>query len=478
MGEKRLSTEQKWGFFRQMGYNPTHPEVKRFHNSEAQIKVVTAARRGSKSWSASHDAFDTVLYPDTITWIVGPTYTLAEKEFRYIHQRLVVEGKKYGIPKPKICNYNPRSGNMYIKFAWGAEVICKSADNPASLLGDAVDLVIYSESAQLKREIRERYVQPTVITTRGRELVPTTPDQAGEWVRELVEKGERADFPDIDCFHWDVRANPTYPREEFERARRFYGKDHPVFREQYLGEWVFHSGRVYPTFQEASHVIEPFQIPRDWPVIRGIDFGGRDPFVCLMVAIGPHGELYQFDEYYNRDGIKSIPEHASVIHGMSKGYRIRQTVADPSGAQQIEDLAREGIGCNKANHDIDAGHMRVSEYLACNSSGVPPWPLRDEPIAEAQKKWPRMYVFSTCRETIREYKYYRWREARLVQGDKERTEGENHAMDTKRYICMTRPSPFKTDSMLPAGSFGRIMRGVQSSKADPTRIGINVNQRV
>jgi len=470
---KRLPVEAKMKLFKQIGYEPTHPEVLRFHKSEAQIKVVTAARRGSKSWSAAHDALDTILMPDTITWIVGPTYTLAEKEFRYVHEELVVNAKKLGLPKPKVCNNNVRSGNLYIKFAWGAEVIAKSADNPASLLGDAVDLVIYSESAQLKREIRERYVQPTIITTRGRELVPTTPDQGGDWVRELFELGERADYPDIDSFHWDVRANPTYPIEEFNRAKKFYGKDHPVFREQYLGEWVFHAGRVYPTFQEKTHIIEPFAIPKDWPVIRGVDFGGRDPFVCLMCAIGPNGELYFFDEYYNRDGVKSTPEHASAIRGMSKGYRIRQGIADPSGTQLIEDFARESVPLHKANNDIMSGRLRVSEYLASNSSGCAPFPLRNMPIAQAQKKWPKLYVFNTCKELIREFKYYRWREGRAVENDKEKTEGDDHAMDAMRYIVMTRPSPFRTESTAPAGSFGRIMKGLSVGRGEPARIGIN-----
>lgn len=473
MQAKRLPIEAKWKLFKTLGYNPTHPEVRRFHDSGAQIKVVTAARRGSKSWSASYDSLDTVLMPDTITWIVGPNYSLAEKEFRYIHQLLVLGRKKLGLPKPKICNNNVRSGNLYIKFAWGAEVICKSSDNPAALLGDAVDLVIYSEAAQQKREIRERYVQPTIITTRGREIVPTTPDQGGDWVHELFERGERADFPDIDSFHWDVRANPTYPVEEFNRAKKFYGANHPVFREQYLGEWVFHAGRVYPTFQPDTHIIKPFNIPKDWPVIRGVDFGHRDPFVCLMCAVGPSGELYFFDEYYNREGNKSTPEHASVINGMSKGYRIRQGVGDPSAKQGMEDLAREGVSLSPANNEKAAGRMRVNEYLAANSSGTPPYPLKDMPIAEAQKKWPKLYVFDTCKETIREFKYYRWREGRAVENDKEKTEGDDHAMDVLRYIVMTRPSPFKTQSLAPAGSFSRIMKGARAGRIEPARIGVN-----
>ena len=166
----------KWKLFELLGYKTYHPEVKRFHNSKSRIKVCSAPRRSTKSYSAAKDLLATILMPDTRTWIVGPTYTLAEKEFRYIHEDLVLKRGTLGLPKPKVCHNNARAGNLYIRFPWGSVVEGKSADNPESLLGDAVDQVLYSEAAQLPRHIRERYVQPTVITKKGIEIIPTTPE--------------------------------------------------------------------------------------------------------------------------------------------------------------------------------------------------------------------------------------------------------------------------------------------------------------
>jgi hypothetical protein len=390
--------------------------------------------------------------PDTRTWIVGPNYGLAEKEFRYIHEDLVIKGKALGLPRPKVCQTNARSGQLYIRFPWGSIVECKSADNPESLLGEAVDQIIYSEAAQLPRLIRERYTQPTVITKKGIEIVPTTPDQGGEWVHELIEKSNADPSLDIGNYHWDVTANPTYDLAEFERAKKFYGEDSPVFREQYLGEWVFYGGRVYGIFNEAIHVIEPFSIPRDWPVIRGIDFGHRDPFVTLWCAVGPEQELYFFKEYYCRDG-KSIREHAAHIKHESQNRKILLTVGDPAAKQSIDDLCFEGIATISGENDRTAGRMRVLEYLAVTEDGVPPWPLRDMPARYARAKWPRMYVFSDMKEWRREMRYYRWKEVAQREGDREKTEGEDHAMDPTRYICMTRPSPYKIAPRVSRNSF-------------------------
>lgn len=432
--------------------------------------MASAPRRSTKSFAAAKDILPIVLTPNTRTWIVGPNYSLAEKEFRYVHEDLVLKRNEIGLPKPKICQTNARSGQLYIRFPWGATVEGKSADNPESLLGEAVDAVIYSEAAQLPRQIRERYVQPTVITRKGIEIIPTTPDQGGEWVHELVEAGERGDFPDIESFHWDVTANPLYDREEFERAKKFYGEDSPVFREQYLGEWVFYGGRVYEPFNENIHVIEPFAIPESWPLVVGIDFGHRDPFVALFARVGPNYELYFVDEYYQREG-KSIREHAINIKsriGKAPRYTV---VADPESSQSIEDLCTEKIPTIAANNDRQAGRLRVLEYMTLSEDGVPPFSIQNLPAAVHRSRWPRMYVFKTCREMTREIRYFRWKEAINRQGDKEKTEGEDHAMDAMRYVVMTRPSPYKLAPKTPANSFQGWMNKFKKDKLSSFYVG-------
>jgi hypothetical protein len=120
----------KWKLFELLGYKSHHPSVRRFHNSNARTKVCCAPARTTKSYSASYDVIADVLTPGTVNWVVGPSYTLAEKEFRYIHEALVIKGKSLGLPKPRVCLTNPRSGQLYMKFPWGSIVEGKTADRP------------------------------------------------------------------------------------------------------------------------------------------------------------------------------------------------------------------------------------------------------------------------------------------------------------------------------------------------------------
>lgn len=463
-------TLDKWKLFDLVGYKVHHKNVRRFHDSPAKIKVVVCPRRSSKSYSAGHDGLDICLLPNTRTWIVGPNYGLAEKEFRYIHDALVINRKNLGLPAPVVNMSNPKTGSLFIKWPWGATVEGKSADRPESLLGEAVDRVIYSEAAQLPRAIHERYVAPTLITRRGTAIIATTPDAGAEWVYELYQMGEEGRFPEIESFNWDVTANPLYPLEELEKARKIYGEDSPVFREQYLGQWAFYSGLVYNAFDFGVHVIEPFDIPASWPRIRGIDFGHRDPFVCLWCAVGPGGELYFYREYYCRDGMP-MRHHAEVIKNFDRKERITLSVADSESRQSIDDLCYEGIPAIPAEKNRLAGRLRVQEYLVTTEDAPCPYPLQGTGAGLYRNKWARMYFFNDLKETLREIKFYRWKEGRQMEGDKEKTEGEDHAMDALRYMVMTRPSPFKENRSVGKDTFNYWMQKSREARDRQMYIG-------
>ena len=435
-----------------LGYETHHPEVERFHASSARIKVSCCPARSSKSYSAAHDVLADALIPGTRGWTVGPSYVLAEKEFRYIHERLVIEREKLGLDKPKTCLTNARSGNLLIEFPWGSIVEGKSADSPGSLLGEAIDWALYSEASQLDRKIRERYVRPRLVTKKGRELVPTTPDVKGIWVKDLYDMGLEG-HDRIESFNWDITANPLYDLEEFENAKRDYGEASPVFREQYLGEWVYYGGTVYD-FDPNVHVIPPFDIPPSWPRVRAIDPGHRDPFAVLWMAVGPQNELYLYQEYYSIEGLP-ISVHADKIKAMSTmgdvSPRMR-TIVDRSATQVMEDLAYEGIGGEASNSDRLAGRMRVQEYLLQSYEGVRPHNRE----GNDGFKWPKLYVFNTLTNFASEIQHYRWKEARQIESEKERTEGADHLMDLLRYLVMTRPAARPRKKLVHPESFNAI----------------------
>lgn len=444
---------EKSAWFERLSYKPGAGQAA-FHASDARIKVACCARRAGKSFCAARDVEPMILLPGTRGWIVGPSYELAEKEFRYIWDDLVIRGPSLGVPKPVHKKYDPRTGDMWLKFPWHSEVRAKSADKPAGLLGEELDWVIMAEAAQINNDVYERYVDATLRVRRGRTIVSTTPQMGSDWVWRYYELGGQSNEVGVESFNWSVLENPNYPPEELDLARALVEKGvmtEESFREQFLGEWVLYTGAVF-RLKPKLHVIAPFEIPAGWKRYRGIDFGARDPFCCLWVAQSPiDGTLYVYREYYET-GEPSTKSHAERILDYSGDERFDFTVADRSGAQLRIDLAGYGI----ATIPSDSGHKsreqsrsRIVDFLSINP--------------DTQRAG--LYIFESCPNLVRELKLLRWKERTFLEHAKEQTVGDDHAIDPLSYILQRcpRPRPAKR-TVVPFNSFAWWKRGLEREK--------------
>jgi len=440
----------KFEIFDKIGYK-CHPSVKRFHESLAPVRICSCPARSSKSYSAGKDVLPNCLTPDTVNWAVGGVLELANKEFQEVFKDLVVNRDRLGLEAPVSYSTNVSSGNLYIKWSWGTIFQGKTSLIPdKSLLGDRLHSLIMSEGSRQPEGIMKIYLEPRLRASHGTAIIPSTPYFGAQWMYEMYLKGYEAKWQHrYQSFKWGVEANPEYPLEELEEARLEYGEDDPYFREQYLGEWVFYAGSVYGTFDEDIHVIEPFEIPKHWRVIRCVDFGTQHPFAVLWVAVGPSNELYCIREYYHTTGQRSMEVHAEIIKEHSKNDNTYMSLADPEAPQSIIDLRRYGVYCNPAKKAIIAGRQHVLDYMTL----TPDAPAPHGQEKEKDKSYPRLYVFNNLENLKREIKFHRYRGMTGRQGEKETTEGDDHLLDDLRYICMTRPSPFSFKSILPVNTF-------------------------
>lgn len=74
-------------------------------------------------------------------------------------------------------------------------------------------------------------------------------------------------------------------------------------RKRFLeGSWDINVGSYYD-FNENIHVINPFEIPADWPVIADIDYGRTS--ACVFIAVSPDGNFYAFAEWTVKGGTHS-----------------------------------------------------------------------------------------------------------------------------------------------------------------------------
>lgn len=103
-------------FFARVGYEP-HREQLLYHNSRARFRIPVCGRRFGKSYMAGHELEPRLFVPGKMSWIVGPTYDLAEKEFRVVWDDLIIK-MEMGRDKRIKRAYNKKQGNMYIEFPW------------------------------------------------------------------------------------------------------------------------------------------------------------------------------------------------------------------------------------------------------------------------------------------------------------------------------------------------------------------------
>ena len=186
-----------------------------------------------------------------------------------------------------------------------------------------------------------------------------------------------------------------------------------------------------------THVIEPFDIPPDWNIVRSYDFGYGKPFSFGYHAISKNdGIAYRIIEVYGctktpNEGIKWTPhQQFSYIaelertHPWLKGKYIHG-VADPSiwdgsrGTSVAEEAEDCGIYFDKGINDRIAGWMQVHERFKFDENG-----------------YAKYYVFNNCKETIRVIPLQVFDEHKV---EDLATEMEDHIPDEIRYFAMSRP---------------------------------------
>lgn len=221
--------------------------------------------------------------------------------------------------------------------------------------------------------------------------------------------------------------NPYLDREEMERLSRTLSNEELQSRR--YGRFSSTKGNVYHEFNERIHVIEPFDVPKDWYDNISIDPGLRNPLSCHFYATDGEN-VYVVAEHYEADRdvdyhcekIKAIAtrlgwktDEKGRIHALIDSAAGQRTLASPRSVADL--FEKRGIMVNsKVNKDVFAGICKVKRLL----------------IGDKQ---PQLYIFSSCVNMIREMKCYRW------GNDDNPVKTDDHALDELRYYVMSKPEP-------------------------------------
>lgn len=400
---------EKEAYFKYTGYAP-HQAQKEVHESTGRFRVVVAGRRWGKSLMAAREIEPVLMLPGRRVWIVAPVYDLTDKVFREVWDSLIL---KQGLPTERKSDRE-----RIIKFVWGATLEGKSAENPDSLVGEGLDLLVIDEAAKIKREIWEKYLRPTLTDRQGAALFISTPE-GYNWFYQIYLRGQDPAHPEWESFQFPSWASPYLAAKEIEEAKRVLANE--TFAQEYGAQFTTFTGRVYKEFNRSVHVIEPFAIPESWRRFRSIDFGYTNPFVCLFLAVDEDENVYIYDEHYQAG--KLTDYHLAEI--MRRSGNFQASFCDPSARQLIEDMRARSLSLTPADHELRSGIEAVREKLKIKEDGR-----------------PSLFVLKGCLNTIFEFEQYRYPETKGDGNDREEPLKLNdHAMDALRYALAALKRP-------------------------------------
>jgi len=296
------------------------------HRSTARFKVpYCGARFGKSLWAAREIGLE-ALQPGTHTWIVGPTYDLALKEFNYLWLDYAKSGD---LARCKRKSESPE-GPPHMTWDDDTWIRVKSTKDFASLLGDELDILLFSEATQIDTaEPWERYCRPRLGSRGGRAAWPTTP-KGISWVHPLYLRGQDEDpkWKDWASWNWPTEMNPHHSREDIEQARLEMSP--AAFAEQYLAEPRLFSGLIYSLFDPVMNVQEWTFNPK-LKTFCSVDFGKNHPAAIWLQEDELENSII-FDEFME-DNV--TPEQlADVIDERHKKYKPEAYFCDPAGKQQ------------------------------------------------------------------------------------------------------------------------------------------------
>lgn len=238
-----------------------------------------------------------------------------------------------------------------------------------------------------------------------------------------LETGETTTRIFIPSLVQDNKFMLTYDPDYIKRLDALPEKERRALK---YGDWDIFDGQFFTEFKRDIHVIEPFEIPKDWYIYFVMDYG-LDKLAGYWIAVDYNNNAYVFREVYEsnllvsqaRDKIKEMTNEPIYLYLAPPDLWNRHKETGKSTA----DIFEEGdITLYKTNNDRIQGWLQMKEWLK---------PYKDEQGCMTAK----LKIFNTCKNLIRCLPQVQHDEKRV--GDIANEPHElTHSVDAIRGFCV------------------------------------------
>lgn len=163
------------------------------------------------------------------------------------------------------------------------------------------------------------------------------------------------------------------------------------------GDWDALSGSFFKEFKRATHVIEPFPIPKDWFIYFAMDYG-LDCLAGYWIADDHNGNFYVTKEVWEKDHI--ISSAARRILSITGDDDVAYWYAPPdmkarqrdTGKTALELFSDNGVDFITTKNDRIEGWLCLKELLKLRNV--------TDPVTGETRREPALKIFSNCQRLI------------------------------------------------------------------------------
>lgn len=434
------------------------PWQAKFFTDKHRYKVAVCGRRSGKTTAGMTIIYGWSTKPNQIIWYVAPSFKMAKKLM--FNKLLTI------IPQRSIDSINRTDLEITLKN--GSEICCKGSDNPDSLLGHGVNLLVLDEYQSQNEDVWYK-IRPILSDYGGRCVILGTPRGYDHFYSLYFNgcKDNEKKLKNWSSYQITTMEAGTISDEEIADARATMSAKQ--FAQEYGASFQSLSGLVYSEFDRKTHVREDLTLtPREengqiitLPIRIGVDFN-VDPMTAAVgiivkgeVSKSGFRELWLVDEVFLEDSntyelvdeLKLRYSFARDSNTRHKYYNNSKVVyPDPSGGNRTA-AARKGstnhaILSNKETGYVLVGHDQEAPSIIDSVNEVNALLMNANGIS-------RLYVHPRCVNIIRTFEGLTYR-----GGLPDKTTGLDHMSDNIRYLVH---NTFPIHSDLEIGTAARQM---------------------
>lgn len=420
-------------------YKP-YPVQKKFHDAGATHteRLLISGNQTGKSYAVCAELAMhlTGAYPE---WWAGKRFTYPVRVWASsvtnvllrdsVQKKLIGPPTDYGsgfIPKRCLPTDTIRSARsiadlvdtFYVHGANGASSCALKSYETGRLKwqAESVDIILFDEEPP-----PDIYIEALarISATKGIIIMGLTPLLGKS---DVVKRYMEERPPGSTFIQMSIHDAEHFSPEEREATIRRYPKYQRAARVSgipYIG-----SGQVYPVAEEAI-TVEPFELPKHWARICGLDFGWDHPTAACWLAHDRDNDIvYIYDEYAEREEVPAI--HASSIRRRGEWIPI----AWPKDGLNAE----KSTGQNLKMLYEDEGLNMLASHAAFEEGGV----SLETGVMEVleRMKTQRLKVFSTCYRWFNEFRAYHRKKGIIVALDEDILSAMRYGVMMLRYAEM------------------------------------------